>query len=299
MSSKKKAPAAPNPYDTAQAQGQMNESTARTQARLNRGNTVTPYGTVTNRDRGGEWLDDKLAWAAANDPNYQRDPDGARRFYEANNPYRDQWETTVALSPDQQRIYDQGVQLDTETGQLALDQMPAVRQLLSQPMATDDADARDRATAGIMSRLEPQFVRDREGLESRLVAQGFTPGSEGYRQAADELSRARTDARMQAVTAGLAESRAGATFANNQRAQRVNELGMLFGLGPGMQMPGQAELAGVGVNAPDLAGLIMQNYQMKMQDRQATNANWFGLAGAGARAAGAWAGRGGGGGPGQ
>jgi hypothetical protein len=224
----KSAPKPPDPYATAQAQGAMNADTARVQATLNRGDTYTPFGSVTNRDMGG-----------------------------------DRWRTDVNLSPDQQRLYDQGVQLDTQTGQLALDQIPAVRNLLSQPFARDDADARDRATAGIMSRLEPQFARDREGLEGRLLSQGFQPGTEAYRRAADEHNRAVTDARMQATTAGLGESRAGAAFNNAQRAQQVGELGMLFGLGPGMQMPQGAQMAPAGVSPVDMMGMVSNNYNQR------------------------------------
>lgn len=226
----KSKPKAPDPYASAQAQQQMNVETARVQAALNRGNTYTPFGSVTNTPMGN-----------------------------------DQWETRVNLSPNQQRITDQGERLDMETGQLSLDMLPEARRTLMAPMMRDDADARDRATAGIMSRMEPQFERDRAALESRLLAQGFVPGSEGYNRAADELGRARTDARMQAVTAGLGESRQAAAFDNALRGQRINELGMLFGLGPGMQTPQMAQLAQVGVNAPDLMGMTQANYQNRSQ----------------------------------
>lgn len=249
----KKSPSPPDPYATAQAQGQMNVDTARVQARLNRGNTISPQGTITNRDLGN-----------------------------------DQWETTVALSPDQQRIYDQGNELSIQGGQLALEQIPQVRQLLAQPYVMDDADARDRATAGIMSRLEPQFQRDRQGLEARLLSQGFVPGSEAYNRAADELGRNMNDARMQATTAGLNESRQAAAFQNAVRGQRVNELGLLFGLGPGMQAPQASQLAGVDLAAPDLQGAIYQNYMGKNQATQANNANWFNLAGSALRAGGSY-----------
>lgn len=313
----KSAPAAPDPVATANAQGAVNADTARLQARLNRGNTSTPFGSVTNRDLGAEWMDQQIAQARSQAPATQWrdeeipgsgqvggydengnptyvgpgqtrrvavpgtgfDEEAMRRQLEAQNPYRDQWQTDVNLSPEQQRLYEQGVQLDTQTGQLALDQIPAVRELLSQPYAMDDADARDRATAGIMSRMEPQFARDREALESRLTAQGFRPGTEAYATAADELGRARTDARMQAITAGLGESRAGAAFSNAQRAQRVNELGMLFGLGPGMQMPQAAQTAQSGVNPADLTSGIYSNYQAKSQQAAAGNAQAAQLAG--------------------
>jgi hypothetical protein len=224
----KRAPAPPDPMATAQQQMAVNTDAARVQARLNRGDTVTPFGTVRNRDLGG-----------------------------------DRWETMVELSPGQQQIANQGEALDVQSGQLALDMLPMARTALMQPMAVSDADARDRATAGIMSRLEPQFQRDREALEGRLLAQGFVPGSEAYARAADELARARTDARMQAVTAGLGESRASAAFDNAQRAQRVNELALVFGLGPGLMTPQAAQVAQVGVNAPDLMGMVQNNYAQR------------------------------------
>lgn len=54
----------------------------------------------------------------------------------------------------------------------------------------------------LFSRLNPQFDRDREALEARLAAQGVSPGSEAYIRDMDELRRASTDARFQAVLAG-------------------------------------------------------------------------------------------------
>ena len=295
----KSAPSPPDPYETAKAQGQFNAETARTTAALNRGNTYTPMGNVTNRDLGGEWLNEQLATrrAAGVGPTTYRDvptydgdgtqitgytrfavPGGAfderaaRSELELQNPYRDQWRTDVTLSPGQQRIYDQGEQLSGETGRLALDQLPAVREILARPYAQDDPDARDRATAGIMSRMEPQFARDREALEGRLLSQGFVPGSEAYSRASDELGRARTDARLQADQIGVGESRAGASFSNSQRAQRMQELGMLFGIGPGTQLPQSAQLAGVGVNSPDYQGAVASNYQQQVANTQSQNA---------------------------
>ena len=229
----KSAPSPPDPYATAQAQGQMNAETARTQARLNRADTYTPMGNVT----------------------YTELPE-------------DRWRTDVALSPEQQAIYSQGAELSRQGGRLALDMMPEARTALSQPMAVDDADARNRATAGIMSRLEPQFARDRQALEGRLLSQGFQPGTEAYRQAADELNRSITDARMQADAVGSQESRNAAAFSNAQRGQRINELGMVFGLGPGAQTPQAQNVAQVGVNSPDLMSAVAQNYQTRAGNYQ-------------------------------
>jgi hypothetical protein len=263
----------------------MNVDTARVQAALNRGNTITPFGTITNSPIGG-WVPNEaqprtisgfLTGQAAT-------PGVGMR------PATDQWETRVDLSPEQMRLYQQGVELDTRTGQLALDAIPRAQRILStdvdtsglQPWMLDDPDARNRATAGIMSRLEPQFARDRESLEGRLLAQGFVPGSEAYNRAADELGRARTDARLQADAAGLTESQRAAQLANTLRqaqlgeqlqlrAQPINEISALFGLGPGMQMPQSANLAQVGVAPPDYQGAVQNSYQQQVAAVNAPN----------------------------
>lgn len=334
----KRAPAAPDPYATAQAQMQVNRDaagyqqdlntrTAQQTANLNRTNTIGPGGSVTwqssvpdrstwmaqdraEAERQGKQIFNSEAEArAAGSQNYWT-PEGASTFYDRTVAPEARWTATTTLSPEQQELYNQGVELARRTGQIALNQIPRLEGIINSPIETgdlagwqrDDADARDRATAGILSRLEPQFQRDREGLEGRLISQGFTPGSEAYNRAADELNRSMTDARMQAVTAGLNESRAAAGFNNNLRgaqlaerlqlrAQPINEIAALFGLGPGLQTPQQIQgapvnVAGAGLNATDLAGLIQQNYATRAQQQQANNANWFGLAGAGLGAAG-------------
>ena len=92
----KKAPAQPNPYDTANAQMQVNQQAAqqtqqnsldaaRLTARLNRGNTITPYGTVTSRDLGEEWLQQQQdehyrRFLAGEDAAWTRGVDGGRQF---------------------------------------------------------------------------------------------------------------------------------------------------------------------------------------------------------------------------
>jgi hypothetical protein len=272
---RKSAPAAPDPYATAAAQRDANLEAARTNASLNRNDTFSPQGSVRNVDMGN-----------------------------------DRWATYIEPSADQQRLYQQGVDLDMRTGQLALDAIPRAGRILGSDIDTsslpawamDDPDARNRATAGIMSRLEPQFQRDRQSLEGRLLSQGFQPGTEAYRRAADELNRTVTDARLQADAAGMAESRAAAGFTNQNRAaqlaemlqlraQPINEISALFGLGPGMQMPQAMQQPGVQTQPADVAGNIYANFQQRSQNFNANNAAVAGLAGAGLGALGGWAGR--------
>jgi hypothetical protein len=66
----------------------------------------------------------------------------------------------------------------------------------------DWSQDRQRVEEAIYSRLNPQLQRDRDQLDSRLINQGFTSGSEGYNQGMDEFNRQANDARMQAILAG-------------------------------------------------------------------------------------------------
>lgn len=96
----------------------------------------------------------------------------------------------------------------------------------------DVGDTRRRTEDAIFSRLTPQFERDRNQLETQLVNQGLVRGSEAFNNAMDEMRRAETDARMQAVLVGgselsrdLGERRmAGQFFNDTEQARFVNEL---------------------------------------------------------------------------
>lgn len=61
------------------------------------------------------------------------------------------------------------------------------------------AESRQRVEEALFGRLEPQLARQREALETRLRAQGLTPGTEAWRNAMDDLARAESDARLALV----------------------------------------------------------------------------------------------------
>lgn len=316
---KQRAPAPPDPVATANAQGAANAEAARVQARMNRGDTFTPFGSVRNVDLGN-----------------------------------DRWATYVEPNADQMQIMQQGVELDQRTGQLALDAIPRAGRILNSDVDTSGLPAwqqmgdrtgelartvdtsrfgdpnieRQRVEEALMSRLRPEFARDREALEGRLISQGFQPGTEAYRRAADELNRAQTDARFQAVLAGgqeqsrlfglglqdagfrnqatgqaasMDQARAQQINAVRQaqlgeqlqlRSQPINEIAALFGLGPGMQVPQAQQLAQVGVAAPDYQGLVQNNYQQQVSSVNARNQAVGQMYGAALGAAGSWAGGG-------
>jgi len=83
------APPPPDPVATAQAQGVMNEKTARTQAALNRVNQVGPDGSITysnnSADPGGvNWVNSQVESAraaAAERGDTEWSDVGARKYY--------------------------------------------------------------------------------------------------------------------------------------------------------------------------------------------------------------------------
>lgn len=274
MSIKDDPPAAPDPAKTAQAQGAANVETARAQAALNNVSQYGPTGSAVYTKLPG-----------------------------------DQYRLDTTLSPNQQQLLTKGEELGIGARDLAVGQLGRIEDAVAQPFnyeglpAAPQADeaARSRVVSDIMSRMDPQFDRDRAALESRLASQGINLGSQAYSQGMDELGRNRNDARIQADLAGLAEMQGMfnmGSAARNQgiqerayaRAQPINEAAALMGTGQQVQMPQFGGTPQTGVAATDVTGPIMQAYNAKMAQwnaqNQATNAALGGLFGLGGAALG-------------
>lgn len=67
---------------------------------------------------------------------------------------------------------------------------------------TDYSEDRRRVEEALQSRLNPQLERQRTQLETTLVNQGYTRGSEAFNNAMDEHTRQANDAQMQVLMAG-------------------------------------------------------------------------------------------------
>jgi hypothetical protein len=232
-------PPAPDPVKTAQAQTASNTETARLNARMNRLDEIGPDGTVTYRDLGN---------------------DRAQRI--------------TKLTPEGQKAYDLERKVDTGTNNLALQGVGQAGKVLGQSFTLDgltpeasrgsiEAD-RARYEGALSSRLEPQFERDRAGMEQRLADQGISPGTEAYGRSMDELNRAKTDARMQVISQGGNEGRAEdanvAQLRQRQmqeallkRSQPINEIGALLGTGQ-VSMPNFGQATPVNVQGTDIMG---------------------------------------------
>lgn len=231
-------------------------------------------------------------------------PEGSIRYEDLGN---DRARRVVTLSPETQKAYDLERQVDTGTNRLALQGVGQASKILGTPFSlnglTPEASTgsieADRAnvTNALMSRMEPQFERDRAAMEQRLADQGIQAGNEAYDRSMDELNRAKTDARLQAVLQAGAEGRAQrADMAQLRqrelqekllgRSQPINEIGALLGTGQ-VGMPNFAPAAGVNVANTDVMRPIENEYAAKMAgwNAQAQRQNGlmnglFGLGGA-------------------
>lgn len=183
MTSKSSAsqPKAPDPTQVANAQGAANTDTAIANAWLNSPNIVTPYGNITTTQNGSQTVGGQTI------PTFTQ---------------------TQTLSPEQQKIYEQGVTGDTQLNQLGLDQLGRIQSAVAQPFSLDqfgaaptaDASARNDAYNSILQRAAPQQQSDLNALEARLASQGIGSGSDAYNTAMNQYQSGINDFRLGADT---------------------------------------------------------------------------------------------------
>jgi hypothetical protein len=241
------APTPPDPYETAGAQTQQNFFTGLMNQSMGTTNQTTPYGSLTFDKTGTESL---------------TAPDGT--VYKV-----PKYSATTSLSPDAQGAVDANIGASRNMAELAQQQSGRLGEILgSQPDIRDvTGTTRDGAMEAIMSRLAPQFDQDRESLRSSLVNQGIREGSEAFDRAMGRHGQQVNDARMQAVLgSGQEQSRA----IQNEIALRsapINEI-MAAMSGGQVQGPSFVNTPSSGIDNVDQAGLIMDNYNAKMQQYQ-------------------------------
>lgn len=270
-----KAPAAPDPAETAAAQTASNKETALWNAALNNVNQVTPYGnlTYTSQDQG--------------------------------NGLPPQYTSTITLSPEQQALYDTQTRAEQGLMNLGEQQIGRIAESVSSPYSyaglagavspEDVATQQANAEAAYMARLNPQFAQDEEALRTRLINQGIGQGSQAYQREIDAFNQMKNDARSQAVLAGQQYGGTAQQQALQRRNQAISEydaqrnapLNEYIGMTSGVQIqnPQFSSQGYQGAQGVDYAGLVNQNYQNQMAQynaRQAGSNNMLGsLAGLG------------------
>ena len=266
-----KAPAAPDPQQTAAAQTTSNVNTAVANSYIGNANEVNPYGSVGYKVTG------------YNDVGGQKVPTFTK---------------TTTLDKAQQGLLDQQNQLGSQMNGIAGRQLTNLDQTLSKPIDFSGAPAapmadRARYEEALYNRINPQLERSRAALETQLANQGVMPGSEAYREAIALSDRGQNDARLQTVLS--AGDYAGQELSQGQsvrnsaiqemltaRNQPINEISTLMNGGQ-VTMPQFQQYQGGNVAGTDVAGITQQAYQNQMaayqQKAASKNAMMGGIAG--------------------
>lgn len=255
------APATPNGAAIAAAQGAANKETAIAQYGLNATNQVTPQGTLSY-SQIGNWSDGT--------PRYQ---------------------ATTTLSPDQQALYDKGVDTQKGLASLANMQTSRVSNVLNSPFDLNSnisTQQSDMAT----KLLDPVWRQREQELQSRLANQGIQLGSEAYRNASRDFGMQRDNAYNSALLAGRAQA---TQEALTQRNQPLNEISALLS-GSQVSQPNIISTPTPGVAPTDVVGAYgAQNQAYGNQlaawnaSQQGSRAAMSGLFGLGAAGLGGWA----------
>lgn len=319
----KRAPRAPDPMQTAQAQAGLNRQTAITQQELNMINQSGPWGSVSYNQTG----------TTAN-----------------GNPI---WSQQTTLSPSQQRIFNQSQAAQGNLAQLANQQTGFLQDYMRQGVDTsgvpalqgsanqqtnlglatsyagaDDFSAdRQRYEDALWQRTAGDRSAQEASLRTTLANKGINEGTAAWDAEMARMGAQNTDARLATILAGGQEqsrmvglARDAAIFGNNAlttqgqfanqanltnasfnnaarqqglqeayaaRNQPLNETLALLG-GAQVQAPGQTMGATpqTGVGGVDYTGLVNQQYQSQLQQHQGMLGGLGGLFGAGLQAAG-------------
>ena len=229
----------PDPQMVAQAQTGSNVDTAVANQRLNATNQYTPYGSLTYSDPGTAYLAAHPDVARSGmDPwsHYQQYGQAEGRQWTGAPPTmtggRPVYQSTarVALSPQEQAIYDAESQSQAGMARLASDYMGRIGAATAQPFSTAGMPAggtynaawgagfeaprydeafRQQQLGRIVERAQPQMDEQRRAMEQTLANQGITLGSEAWRNAQGDYSR------------GVSDFRLGADIQAGQEAERI------------------------------------------------------------------------------
>jgi len=296
-------PSAPDPYATAAAQNQQNQSASQYNSVASNANEINPYGTVSYQaiEQVPVYTNGQITGYA---PRYQR---------------------TTTLAPDQQKLLGLETQSKYNMGTTAVEQSAKIRDTLGKPMDTSqwtpwqtgvqaqnirqDDTPTDRASVekAMMDSYNRSTAPTEAAQEASLAARGLSPGSQGYGTYQMQRDDSRAEQARQAYLASGNESRANqaayndastqrynmdqslASYYNNlrgaqaqesyaQRNQPINELTALMS-GSQATIPQFQPFQGSPVQASNIAQYINDNYKAESSAAAQTNAGIFSMVG--------------------
>lgn len=248
-----KAPKSPDPGQTAAAQGAWNSFTAQQQQSMNMIGQNTPWGSLDYQQTGSTWI---------------TDPSGKRIEVP-------QYTANVNLTPEQQAIFEQTQQAETNMAQIAAEQSARVGEILNDPFEFNNQDAADWAYDLASSRILPQQQQNEQALRAQLINSGLRPGTAAWDSEMTRLTNANTDQLNQLALTGRNQAFSEALALRNQP---LNEI---IGLTTGSQIQNPtasfAQTPQTGVAGVDYTGLVNQQYQSQLQNYQSGMGGLFGL----------------------
>ncbi|MGL4811911.1 MAG: tail fiber domain-containing protein [Beijerinckiaceae bacterium] len=249
----KKAPAAPDPYQTAAAQGGMNMDTAITQQFLNSGTQVNPWGTVSTDQTGSSTFVDSQGKTIT-----------VPKFTQ-----------TTTLSGPQQAIFDQSQAAQGNLAGIAKEQSAFLKDYLNKPFEFKNSDAEQWAFDLASPRIRQNQMQNEDMLRSTLANKGIREGSPAWNAEMGRMTMANTDQMNQLALTGRGQAFSEAMATRNQP---LNEITALLS---GSQVSNPATMSGAmpqaGVAGVDYTGLVNQKYQADMANYQNKLGGLFGL----------------------
>lgn len=246
-----KAPKAPDPVATSNAQTASNVATAEAQAKLNAVNQYGPYGSVEF------------------DKNAQGIPTGQR----------------ITLDPKIQGLLDAQIGSQQGLSSAITGQLGQLPQTAFDPSSVGDtSQIAKTAYERQLGLLKPEFDEQATNLGVSLSDRGIPVGSEVYNNEMDRFERAKgsalTTAAQSADLAATNEQQRLLTNAVQQYGMPYDQLAKLMGLSQPAQTPGFAPQSTTGIANTDVAGNIWNSYQAKAGQAASTNQALGGLGGA-------------------
>lgn len=247
--------------ETAAAQSGMNRDAAVSQQLVNMTDQVNPWGSV-NYDQNGSTSYVDSTGKVVQIPKFTQ---------------------TTTYNPEQQAIFDQTTQAQTNIAGLASDQSAKLRGYLDEQFEFSNDDASSWAYDLASQRILPQQQEAQKALESRLINQGLRPGTAAWDSEMRRMTNANTDQMNQLALTGRGQAFGEAVTTRNQP---INEITALLS-GSQIANPGgmSSPTPQAGVGGVDYTGLVNSNYQAKVANQGAMLGGLFGLAGAAGGAA--------------
>lgn len=252
----KKAPAAPDPVKTAQAQAAMNKETAIAQAGLNMYNQTNPYGSV-NYEQIGTW------------------DDGTPRFSQ-----------TTSFSPEQQALYDEDLRAQQNLANLATQQSGMLAEHLGQGwQGLTNSDVENWAYDLASPRILKQQGQNEAQLRTTLANKGIREGSAAWDAEMSRMTNANTDQMNQLALQGRSQAYNEALTNYNQPINTITAL--MSGSQVTNPTAGMSATPQTAIGNVDYTGLVNSNYQNQVN---AYNSKMGGIGGLFGTAAKLWMG---------